>query len=312
MMGKIAAICISKQRGTQKEPVPSARFLPDYGIEGDAHAGNWHRQVSLLSLEKIEEFRQRGADVDYGAFGENLVVEGIDFASLPVGSRLQAGDVLLEITQIGKACHQHCAIYHAVGDCIMPREGVFARVIHGGVLEVGMELSLLSGKIPYRAAVITLSDRASRGEYKDESGPAVSKRLKEAGYEVVEELLLPDDPHALQKELCRLSDQRRPDLILTTGGTGFAPRDCTPEATLAVADRQAPGIAEGLRAYSMQFTKRAVLSRGVSVIRKQTLIVNLPGSVRAVEESLDFLLGTIEHGFDLLRNLPSDCGHVKS
>lgn len=312
MMGKIAAICISKQRGTQKEPVPSARFLPDYGIEGDAHAGNWHRQVSLLSLEKIEEFRQRGADVDYGAFGENLVVEGIDFASLPVGSRLQAGDILLEITQIGKACHQHCAIYHAVGDCIMPREGVFARVIHGGVLEVGMELSLLSGKIPYRAAVITLSDRASRGEYKDESGPAVSKRLKEAGYEVVEELLLPDDPHALQKELCRLSDQRRPDLILTTGGTGFAPRDCTPEATLAVADRQAPGIAEGLRAYSMQFTKRAVLSRGVSVIRKQTLIVNLPGSVRAVEESLDFLLGTIEHGFDLLRNLPSDCGHVKS
>lgn len=311
-MGKIAAICISKQRGTQKEPVPSARFLPDYGIEGDAHAGNWHRQVSLLSLEKIEEFRQRGADVDYGAFGENLVVEGIDFASLPVGSRLQAGEVLLEIAQIGKACHQHCAIYHAVGDCIMPREGVFARVVHGGVLEVGTELSLLPGKIPYRAAVITLSDRASRGEYKDESGPAVSKRLKEAGYEVVEELLLPDDPDALQKELCRLSDQRRPDLILTTGGTGFAPRDCTPEATLAVADRQAPGIAEGLRAYSMQFTKRAVLSRGVSVIRKQTLIVNLPGSVRAVEESLDFLLGTIEHGFDLLRNLPSDCGHVKS
>ena len=312
MMGKIAAICISKQRGTQKEPVPSARLLPDYGMEGDAHAGNWHRQVSLLSLEKIKEFQKRGADVDYGAFGENLVVEGIDFASLPVGSRLQAGEVLLEITQIGKACHQHCAIYHAVGDCIMPREGGFARVIHGGVLEVGMELSLLPGKIPYRAAVITLSDRASRGEYKDESGPAVSKRLKEAGYEVVEELLLPDDPHALQKELCRLSDQRRPDLILTTGGTGFAPRDCTPEATLAVADRQAPGIAEGLRAYSMQFTKRAVLSRGVSVIRKQTLIVNLPGSVRAVEESLDFLLGTIEHGFDLLRNLPSDCGHVKS
>ena len=311
-MGKIAAICISKQRGTQKEPVPSARLLPDYGMEGDAHAGNWHRQVSLLSLEKIKEFRKRGADVDYGAFGENLVVEGIDFASLPVGSRLQAGEVVLEITQIGKACHQHCAIYHAVGDCIMPREGVFARVVHGGVLEVGMELSLLPGKIPYRAAVITLSDRASRGEYKDESGPAVSKRLKEAGYEVVEELLLPDDPHALQKELCRLSDQRRPDLILTTGGTGFAPRDCTPEATLAVADRQAPGIAEGLRAYSMQFTKRAVLSRGVSVIRKQTLIVNLPGSVRAVEESLDFLLGTIEHGFDLLRNLPSDCGHVKS
>lgn len=311
-MGKIAAICISKQRGTQKEPVPSARLLPDYGMEGDAHAGNWHRQVSLLSLEKIKEFQKRGADVDYGAFGENLVVEGIDFASLPVGSRLQAGEVLLEITQIGKACHQHCAIYHAVGDCIMPREGVFARVVHGGVLEVGMELSLLPGKIPYRAAVITLSDRASRGEYKDESGPAVSKRLKEAGYEVVEELLLPDDPHALQKELCRLSDQRRPDLILTTGGTGFAPRDCTPEATLAVADRQAPGIAEGLRAYSMQFTKRAVLSRGVSVIRKQTLIVNLPGSVRAVEESLDFLLGTIEHGFDLLRNLPSDCGHVKS
>jgi MOSC domain-containing protein YiiM len=145
-MGKILAVCISKQKGTLKKNVGEADLIEDWGIKDDAHAGHWHRQVSLLPVEAIRQFRQRGAHVEYGAFGENLVVEGFDLKTLPIGSRFQCGDVLLELTQIGKKCHSHCAIYKQVGDCIMPREGVFTRVLHGGHIAVGDELKLVGGE----------------------------------------------------------------------------------------------------------------------------------------------------------------------
>lgn len=139
--GKVIAVCTSEKKGTQKTEVPSIRLVPGYGIEGDAHAGNWHRQVSLLDLAKIEAFRARGANVKFGAFGENIVAEGFDFKNLPVGTRFRInGTVLLEMTQIGKECHAHCAIYHQVGDCIMPREGVFAVVLEGGEVKPGDEI----------------------------------------------------------------------------------------------------------------------------------------------------------------------------
>ena len=142
-MGKVRAVCVSDVRGVQKKNVERAWFATEHGIQGDAHAGNWHRQVSLLSHERVEEFRARGAVVDDGAFGENLVVAGYDFKSLPVGTRFQCNDVVLELTQIGKQCHAHCEIYKVMGDCIMPREGVFTRVLHGGVISVGDELTIL-------------------------------------------------------------------------------------------------------------------------------------------------------------------------
>lgn len=302
-MGKVKAVCVSRRKGTQKTEVGRAVFVKDWGIEGDAHGGRWHRQVSLLGSEKIDAFRARGAQAAYGAFGENLVVEGFDFRAMPVGSLLRCGAVLLELTQIGKECHAHCAIYHQVGDCIMPREGVFARVLEGGVISVGDEMvpEPRSGHRPWQAAVITLSDRCSRGERKDESGPTVAARLAEGGYELAEQLLLPDDPEALKVQLRRLSDQRQLDLILTTGGTGFSPRDTTPEATLAVADRNAPGIAEAIRAASLAITKHAILSRGVAVIRKKTLIINLPGSPKACMECMDVFLDALPHGLGVLR-----------
>ena len=142
-MGKIIAVCVSEKKGTQKKNVGSATLVADHGIENDAHAGNWHRQVSLLSYEKVEDFRAKGAVVDDGAFGENLVISGFDFKTLPIGTRFRCNDVILELTQIGKECHAHCAIYHAMGDCIMPREGVFARVLHGGTVSVGDEFTIL-------------------------------------------------------------------------------------------------------------------------------------------------------------------------
>jgi len=301
-MGKVIAICISEKRGTPKQDVNSGYFEAAWGLNGDAHAGGWHRQVSLLSANKIEAFNRQGADVAPGAFGENLVVKDIDFRALPVGTLLRCGSVLLEMTQIGKECHTHCAIYHRMGDCIMPREGVFARVLEHGVISVCDEMSIEQRKEsrPWQVAVITLSDKGSRGEREDKSGSAIAARLRENGYEVVEEILLPDDRAALEKTLIRLCDQRQPDLILTSGGTGFSPRDTTPEATLAVANRQAPGIAEAVRAASMAITPRAMLSCAVSVIRGGTLIINLPGSPKACMESMDIFLDVIPHAMGLL------------
>lgn len=142
-MGKIHAICISEARGTQKTEIPAANLIAGFGIENDAHAGDWHRQVSLLSFEKIEAFKLKGAKVDFGAFGENIVVDGIDFAKLEIGALLKSGDVILKLTQKGKECHSHCQIYKQMGDCIMPREGVFATVEQGGKLTVGDVLEVL-------------------------------------------------------------------------------------------------------------------------------------------------------------------------
>jgi TatD DNase family protein len=139
-MAKVLAVCISEKKGTPKTDAGRGEFRVRHGIVGDAHAGDWHRQVSLLSYERIETFRKRGAQTAPGCFGENLVVEGIDFSALPVGTVLECGGVELEMTQIGKECHSHCAIFKAAGDCIMPREGVFARVIQGGVIAAGDEM----------------------------------------------------------------------------------------------------------------------------------------------------------------------------
>ena len=308
-MGLVKAVCISERKGIQKTNVNRAVFVKDHGIEQDAHAGSWHRQVSLLSADKIEAFRQKGARVEYGAFGENLVVEGFDFRLLPVGTRLRCGDVLLEMTQIGKECHSHCAIYHQMGDCIMPREGVFARVLEGGTIQVGDEMRLepRTEKLPWQAAVITLSDAGAKGEREDKSGPAIAKRLTDSGYEVIEQFMIGDEPELLTHHLIRLCDQRRPDLILTTGGTGFSPRDRTPEATLAAADRLAPGIAEAVRAASLQITRHAMFSRAVSVIRGKTLIINLPGSPKACLERMDVFMDAIPHAMGLLRNEVQNC-----
>lgn len=136
-MGTIKAVCTSDVKGVQKSETPFIELLPDWGIQDDAHAGKWHRQVSLLGYEQVERFKALGADVVNGSFGENVIVEGFDLKKLPIGTRLRSGDVLLELTQIGKQCHAHCAIYHKMGDCIMPREGVFCRVIEGGTLRPG-------------------------------------------------------------------------------------------------------------------------------------------------------------------------------
>ena len=304
-MGKIMAVNISEERGTQKKNVHSARLIEDWGIEHDAHAGKWHRQVSLLSYEKIEEFRKKGASVEEGAFGENLIIQGIDLRHLPVGTRLACGEVLLEVTQIGKQCHNGCEIFRLMGDCIMPREGIFAKVLRGGMIAEGDEITV--EKRPMRAAILTASDSGYAGEREDVSGPTIRKILEENGYQVVHTILLPDDREMLAQEMSRIADEGVAELLVTTGGTGFSPRDCMPEATMDITERAVPGIPEAIRAYSMTITPRAMLSRAAAGIRKHTLIINLPGSPKAVKESLEYILPSLEHGLEILTGTASNC-----
>lgn len=137
MQGIIEAVCVSSNKGERKTPVPRVTLLPNHGIAGDAHAGAWHRQVSLLALESIEKMQRLGLAVDAGDFAENITTKGVDLVSLPLGTRLLLGETVLEVTQIGKECHNRCAIYYQAGDCVMPKEGIFARVLRGGEVKPG-------------------------------------------------------------------------------------------------------------------------------------------------------------------------------
>ncbi len=299
MKGIIKAVCISEKKGTPKKNIGSCKIIENYGLENDAHAGS-ERQVSLLSWEEVEKFKEAGADVSEGDFGENLLVEGFNFKTFPVGTRLKCGEVLLEIIQIGKKCHSTCTVTQRTGKCIMPTEGVFAKVLHGGIVSAGDEMGLLKER-PFTAAVLVASDRSFRGEREDKSGPLIKGILEKNNYLVLPVMLLPDDEEGLYKALVSLTDIQKPDVIFTSGGTGFSPRDMMPEASLRAGEKNANGIAEALRAYSLSITPRAMLSRGVSVIRGKTLIVNMPGSPKAGKECTEYLLPVLEHGIPILR-----------
>ena len=159
----------------------------------------------------------------------------------------------------------------------------------------------------YQAAVVTVSDRSARGERPDEAGPLVASLLEAAGYEVAERRIVPDERAEIEQVLIELADRRQAALVVTTGGTGFSPRDVTPEATAAVCGRMAPGIPEAMRAASLTVTPRAMLSRAAAGIRGGTLIVNLPGSPKAARENLEAVLPTLEHGLKMLLGGPADC-----
>ena len=298
---EVLAVCISKKKGTEKKEVEKIVLKEDWGIEGDAHAGKWHRQVSLLAFEKIDAFRKKGAEVDFGAFGENIIVGGVDLRSLPVGTVLEIGEARLRVTQIGKECHSHCNIYKKMGDCIMPREGIFAEVLKGGVVQKGESIKVIEKEEgPYRVGIITVSDRASKGEYEDKSGPVIKELVEAAGMEVVDYIIVPDEKSQIAKKLLHFSDQRQVDLVFTTGGTGFSKRDVTPEATKQVVEREVPGIGEALRSYSLTITPKAMLSRQTAGIRGNTLIINLPGSPKACKENIEYILTPLKHGLGIL------------
>jgi molybdenum cofactor synthesis domain-containing protein len=249
--------------------------------------------------------QDKGLDVGPGDFAENLTTEGIDLPGLPIGTRLRIGErIRAEVTQIGKECHDRCAIYYQAGDCVMPREGIFIRILEGGQVKVGDPIEVIS---PIRVGILTCSDRGSKGEREDHSGAMLKELVREIGGEVLSYVIVPDEKEVIIEKLIDMVDYQKLDLVLTTGGTGFSPRDITPEATMNVIQKNVPGIAEFMRMESMKITPRAMLSRGVAGIRRRSLIINLPGSPKAARECFEAVIPALPHGLEILRGDAQEC-----
>jgi len=302
-MAEIIAVCTSPEKGQRKTNIGESVMIKGQGLKKDAHAGFAHRQVSLLAEESIAKMIAVGLDVGPGDFAENLTTRGIDLVNLPIGTRLKiGGEPVLRVTQIGKECHNRCAIYYQAGDCVMPKEGIFAEVLTGGNIKVGDRLSV---RHSYKFGVITASDKGSHGEREDLSGPAVTDLLLPFG-DVIDNIIVPDDKDLLANAMRDMAGQDI-DAIFTTGGTGLSPRDVTPEATLEVIDRLVPGIPEAIRRETAAVTAKAMLSRGLAGITGNTLIINLPGSPKAVSECLAVINPVLEHALETLTGRGGEC-----
>lgn len=298
MKSQVVSVNISVAKGTTKESVPEV-VVDANGILNDAHAGPWHRQISLLSSEDIGRFGEKyDQGFSYGDFAENITTAGLDLKELSVLDHLILGDVELEVTQIGKKCHGGgCAIFHAVGKCVMPKEGIFCRVIKGGTLNTGTGIQHQPRDLKIRT--ITLSDRAAAGVYEDRSGPRVQELINEhftgtRWHLKLDGVIIPDDEERLLAELDRAAEEGI-DFLITTGGTGIGPRDITPDVVAARLDREIPGIMEVIRCKYGTEKPVAQLSRGVAGLMGQTFVYTLPGSVRAVNEYMDEISKTMEH-----------------
>ena len=302
----VVSVNISEKKGTIKVPVPQIE-LNELGVANDAHAGNWHRQVSLLADESVQRFTHAaGRKINYGEFAENITTKGLELVNTHPLDRLTIGDVELEITQIGKECHgTSCAIFKEVGNCVMPKEGIFARVLKNGTVKAGDPVNYFPHV--YKVLVITLSDRASRGEYSDRSGPRIEQLLA-SFFEnmkwayIVERKLIADDAEAL-KALLEEAKQAGTDIVITTGGTGIGQRDITPDVVKSLLDKDIPGIMELIRFKYGSLKPNALLSRAVAGVMQQTLVYTLPGSVKAVEEYMTEIMPTLRHSIYMLHNL---------
>lgn len=305
---KILSVNTSEKKGTIKKPVDEIQ-LTEIGVAGDAHSGKWHRQVSMLAKESIEKFSvEAGRTIAWGEFAENITTEGLLLHECRPLDRFVNEQVELEVTQIGKKCHgDNCSIFREVGNCVMPKEGIFARVIRNGELKAGDSLIYVPKTI--RIQIITLSDRASAGEYADKSGPQIqnlaenyfnkAKRQTSFSYN-----LIPDNQEQLTATL-KTAIAQKVDVIFTTGGTGIGPRDITPETVRPLLDKEIPGIMELIRVKYGTEKPAALLSRGIAGVAGQTLVYTLPGSVKAVTEYCSEILPTIEHSVFMLQSIDS-------
>mgnify|MGYP000400265612 CR=1 FL=1 len=303
---QINHVNVSTHKGTIKQPVDSVT-LDSRGIQGDAHAGAWHRQVSLIAQKSLEVFyQQTGRRIHPGEFAENLTIEGMDLTRVNLLDRFVKAEVILEVTQLGKKCHgDDCAIFREVGKCAMPEEGVFTRVIQGGQLFPGDKLEYRPKS--YRVMVITLSDRAAAGHYPDKSGPKIGQKVERHltglfPHVSVERMVISDDQGRLLNALQQAKKQAY-DVVFTTGSTGIGSRDIGPETTRLLMDKEIPGIMEMVRMKYGRDKPAALLSRSVAGVMDHTLVYALPGSSRAVGEYLEVILPTLHHSLMMVHDL---------
>lgn len=303
---KIVSVNISEKKGTVKLPVDRIT-ITENGIEGDAHAGRWHRQVSLLGKESVDKFSESaGRQINYGEFAENITTAGMELFRTHPLDRFRIGDTELEVTQIGKKCHgDNCAIFREVGNCVMPLEGIFCRVLSEGTVSAGDVMEYVP-KV-YRVHIITLSDRASEGLYEDRSGPRIKTLLEEFLTEngwlyEFKTYIIPDDALLLSGLLEEAIDGKA-DIVITTGGTGIGSRDITPDVVRTVIDKEIPGIMELIRIKYGQEKPNALLSRSIAGVAGETLIYSLPGSVKAVNEYMAEIVRTLRHSIYMLHGL---------
>jgi len=303
---KVVSVNISEKKGTIKIPVPSIR-ISDIGLVGDAHSGHWHRQVSLLAKESIDIFSgTAGRKINYGEFAENITTQGIAVHLTNPLDRFNIGEAQLEVTQIGKKCHgESCNIFKEVGNCVMPKEGIFCRVINPGTIKAGDRI-IYNPRI-YKVLIITLSDRASAGEYEDRSGTVISERVQSYFDSIkwkctINRQLIPDDADLL-RELLLEAKFNNTDLVFTTGGTGIGPRDFTPDVVKPLLDKVIPGIMELIRLKYGQEKPNALLTRSIAGVMGSSLVYALPGSVKAVEEYAEEIFKTMKHSIYMLNGL---------
>jgi molybdopterin adenylyltransferase len=305
---RVISVNISEKKGTIKVPQDFIEIC-ELGVKGDAHAGDWHRQVSLLAKESVDKFSvEAGRKIKAGEFAENITTDGIVLYETHPLDRFLINDTELEVTQIGKECHgDNCAIFREVGNCVMPKEGIFCRVIRGGKIKAGDRI-IFQPKT-YKILVITLSDRASKGFYEDKSGPRVISLMEDFFSQLnwkneIHHKIIADDEKLLESILNEAVTDRM-DFIITTGGTGIGPRDITPEVVKRVIDKEIPGIIELIRVkYGME-KPNALLSRSVAGVAGKTLVYALPGSVKAVNEYMAEILKTLKHTVYMLHGIDS-------
>jgi molybdenum cofactor synthesis domain-containing protein len=305
MKGIVYSVNIGEKKGEIKKPVDKIELIEDFGVKGDCHAQKGiNKQVSLLSWERMnEEFfcLKDKVDIKPGIFAENITTERIDLRKLKIGDKLKINEVVIEISEIGKKCHLYCEIYKKVGKCIMPKEGIFGRVLKGGIIKKGDMIEVIP-KID--VAILTISDGCYKGERIDESGKYLKEKVEEKGWNVIKYEIVPDEEEMIEKKLIEFCNFC--NLILTTGGTGVGPRDITPEATQNVIEKNIPGIPEILRIKTYEKSKFSVLSRGIAGIKGESLIINLPGSLKAVIDCFEILSDLILHSIEMIRGFPHE------
>lgn len=302
---KIISLNTSEKNGTIKTPVDGAE-LTLTGMAGDSHAGKWHRQISLLGTESYRKVaEQSDLHLAHGSFAENITTQGMILHEAKIFDRLVHEEVIMEITQIGKKCHKGCEIQQQIGDCVMPKEGIFCRVIKGGSLKKGMTFTHHPREI--KVHVITMSDRAYAGEYSDRSGPRaaeiMSSFFQEGGRHFrVDRTVLPDDKEMIVESIQKILLDGC-DIMITTGGTGIGPRDIAPDVIKPLLDKELPGIMEHIRTKHGKDKPNALISRSLAGVIDKTLVYVLPGSVKAVNEYLGEITPTIEHSLRMLAGI---------